>query len=73
MSPGVTRAAAWPGVRYARRRKLVCVTLAFLAVGKDEQDEERGKKRREREKKETLRNGKGRSCHIPDFPVYLDA
>lgn len=46
-------------VRYAD--KLVCLRWRFS----------RSKGRAGR-KKGTLRNGKGRSCHIPDFPVYLD-
>lgn len=43
------------------RRETGLVTLAFLAV-----------ERTSRTKKDALRNGEGRSCHIPDFPVYLD-
>ena len=53
-----------------RAEKLVCVTLAFLErTSRTKRQESERKKRKE---KETLRNGKGRSCHIPDFPVYLD-
>lgn len=46
-------------VRYAD--KLVCLRWRFSRL-----------KGRAERKKGTLRNGKGRSCHIPDFPVYLD-
>lgn len=42
------------------------LTLAFLAVERTSGEKERkGKKKRDSTKREG-------SCHIPDFPVYLD-
>lgn len=61
--PPVARA-----VRYSTGPgKLVCLRWRFSRL-KGRAAKKKGKEKR----RETQRNGKGRSCHIPDFPVYLD-
>lgn len=54
-------------LQYRQSGKLVCLRWRFSRL-KGRAAKKKGKEKR----RETQRNGKGRSCHIPDFPVYLD-
>lgn len=54
-------------LQYRQSGKLVCLRWRFSRL-KGRAAKKKGKEKR----RETQRNGKGKSCHIPDFPVYLD-